>query len=401
MLPMTFTMPLPVISFHNSSLDSPDTSGMLHCYVHIPFCRNRCSYCDFFLITREGFQEPFFRALREETRSRAILLEGRTIRSVHFGGGTPSLVDPRYLEAWLNQVAGYATFHPELEITLEANPEDLTPQSLALWSSIGVNRLSIGIQSYNSRKLHALGRDHDALCARRVTGEAMERFRNVSVDLICGVEGESSALWGADLDDALSFGLQHLSVYMLTVEPSTRLARDVSKGLVQVPGEDELASMYSIASERLSSSGFEHYEVSNFARVGCFSRYNMGCWQRESYLGFGPSAHSLYTLGAAEWRSANVTSLTRYIAEPRELSSQREFLSEKDRRNEQIFLSLRLKTGLDAGLLQRWHSFDPRIDTAVDAFRQRGWLDVTGRTLKVTRKGFLFADLIAEELLLG
>ncbi len=373
---------------------------MLHCYVHIPFCRNRCRYCDFFLITRDGFQESFFRALREETSSRAQLLCGQTIRSVHFGGGTPSLVDCRFPDEWLNQVSGYASFHPDAEITLEANPEDLNPGALASWSSIGVNRLSIGIQSYGSRKLRELGRAHDALSAHRVTEEALKRFRNVSVDLICGVEGESPDEWQADLDAALSFGLQHLSVYMLTVEPSTSLARDVRKGLVRVPGEDDLASFYTIASDRLSSSGFEHYEVSNFCREGCFSRYNMGCWQRESYLGFGPSAHSLYTSGGPEWRSSNVSSLKRYIAEPREDGARREYLSEKDCRNEQIFLSLRLRKGLDAGLLQRWHAFDPRIDAAVEAFREKGWLEVTGRTLKVSRKGFLFADRIAEELLL-
>ncbi|RNA65513.1 radical SAM family heme chaperone HemW [Prosthecochloris sp. ZM_2] len=373
---------------------------MVHCYVHIPFCRERCSYCDFFLVTRRELQPRFFTALREETAARRAELAGKSVRSIHFGGGTPSLVEPRFLADWLHQLDRLAHVSGDAEITLEANPEDLSDRRLSELAAIGVNRLSIGIQSFSSRKLQALGRAHDGMTARQVVRHARKMFSNISIDLICGAEHESPGEWEGDLAAACSFDLPHVSVYMLTVEPGTMLARDLRNRRREVPGQDEQAAFYLMAADRLSASGFEHYEVSNFGRKGFFSRYNMGCWQREPYLGFGPSAHSLITRGTHEVRRANARSLTGYLRTPSESVEFIEELTEEAVISERVFLSLRLQAGLRLDELRSLHTVFP--EHLLEEFRRRGWVEVrSSGELRLTSRGYLFADFIAQELLPG
>ncbi len=370
---------------------------MLHCYVHIPFCRTRCPYCDFFLVTRDDLQDRFFSALREETLARSDELAGRTIRSVHFGGGTPSLAPAGRLGEWLETLAGRAVLPADAEITLEANPEDLSPGSLRDLASLGVSRLSIGVQSFLPLKLASLGRAHDASDALRATRAALETFGNVSLDLICGAEGETPGSWVKDLELAAGTGAPHVSVYMLTLEKNTLLEREVRKGRCELPGEEAVAGMYTAACELLGERGFLHYEVSNFSRPGFFSRYNLGCWHRESYLGFGPSAHSFVRRNGQELRSANVRSLIRYMGAPRSAVEQSERLSPEEQRNERLFLSLRLSSGLDRNFLLRHHEDREAVLAGLDRFRREGLLEEAEGVVRVTEKGFLFADMIAEE----
>ena len=372
----------------------------MHCYVHIPFCRARCSYCDFFLVTRQDLQERFFTALYEETAARLAVFYGRTIRSVHFGGGTPSYVSTDYLGRWLETASRFVSLSDDIEITVEANPEDLTSEKLHGLAALGVNRLSIGVQSFVPEKLRALGRCHTAEDAVRVTEEAMKVFGNVSVDLMCGAQGETAENWQRDLRCTLSAGVPHISVYMLALEKKTFLARQVRRGLVTLPGDEVQAEMYGMACEQLGEQGFEHYEVSNFSKPGFFSRYNLGCWHRESYLGFGPSAHSFYKTGRQERRCANVSSMMRYLASPREARESSEILSEEARINEKIFLSLRLSSGLEIDGLLDYHGGGKKVLEIVEHFRQEGLLEIRKGVIKVSRKGFLFADKVAEELLL-
>ncbi len=374
---------------------------MLHCYVHIPFCRTRCPYCDFFLVTRQDLQERFFRALVEETRLRSEELRGRSIRSIHFGGGTPSLAPPALLGGWLETLARFSAFGDDVEVTLEANPEDLTPASIRDFRAIGVNRLSLGVQSFLPGKLEALGRRHTASDALRTTGEALDAFGNACVDLICGAEGETGTDWREDLSAALATGVPHISVYLLTLEKGTRLMRDVRKGAVVLPDESLQATMYETACGMLGEHGFRHYEVSNFSRPGFFSRYNLGCWHRESYLGFGPSAHSLVRRNGEEWRRANGRSLMRYLEAPGTAGVQNECLSERERINEQVFLSLRLASGLDPTVLLRHHESPGKVLATVGRFRTEGLLADAGGAIRATEKGFLFADFLARELLPG
>lgn len=373
---------------------------MICLYVHIPFCRERCPYCDFFLVTKAGFVERFFEALAVEIASKAPLFAGRAIKAIHFGGGTPSLVSPSFIGAWLLQISGLAQISSETEITLEANPEDLSPASLDALKAVGVNRLSIGVQSFADRKLRALGRAHSAADARRVVSEALERFRSVSVDLMCGAEGESLAEWEGDLRVALGLRPQHVSVYMLTLEEKTRLWRDVRKGLRRLPGEEAQAAMYRMATELLCGAGYRHYEISNFALEGHHSRYNLASWMREPYLGFGPAAHSFIVSSGAETRFSNASSLTKYLADPAGAVDFRETLTGEQRFDEEVFLSLRIRKPLSVGFLRKGHKLGHRhLDSVLVTLQEKGWIGVESGEVTLTEAGFLFADLVAAELL--
>jgi len=373
---------------------------MFSLYVHIPFCRERCPYCDFFLITRPGFVERFFEALAVETASKASLLEGRTIDAIHFGGGTPSLVPVSFISGWLEQVAGLAGLSADTEITLEANPEDLHTATLDALRAAGGNRLSIGVQSFTDRKLRALGRAHTAADAERTVSEALERFPSVSIDLICGAEGESAGEWEGDLRAALRLRPQHVSVYMLTLEEKTRLWRDVGKGLRELPGEGQQASMYRQAMMMLCGAGYRHYEVSNYALEGHHSRYNLSSWKREPYLGFGPSAHSFLQTAAGEVRFSNASNLHRYLTDPANATDFREVLTAEQRFDEEVFLSLRIRKGLTVEFLRKGHTLGlQRLDDRLARLQAEGWIAVEGGQVTLTDDGFLFADLVAGELL--
>ncbi len=326
---------------------------MLSLYVHIPFCRARCSYCDFYLVTRQDFVGAFFKALLAETRFRSSELKGRSVGAIHFGGGTPSMVPVAYLAGWLREISALCSLTPDIEITLEANPEDLDREKMDELHAAGITRLSIGVQSFLEPKLQALGRAHSAQQSSQVTAEALQRFRSVSVDLICGVPGEDVALWERDLGVALGLRPHHVSVYMLSVEPKTLLHRKISLGQLTVPDEGEQASMYEAAQRELLLGGYQQYEVSNFSLPGFHSRYNLASWQREPYLGFGPSAHSFSVSDAREFRTANVSSLKRYIEAPEAAEGFREELQEEQRFTEQVFLSLRINRGLDVEILRK------------------------------------------------
>ncbi|NMW20303.1 MAG: radical SAM family heme chaperone HemW [Chlorobiaceae bacterium] len=374
---------------------------MLTLYVHIPFCKTRCSYCDFYLVTRRDHISEFFKALSIETASRLSEWKGQTISAIHFGGGTPSMVPERYLAEWLDEIASMCTFAPDIEIALEANPEDLGGNAMDELRAAGITRLSLGVQSFTPEKLRALGRDHSALESQQVTASALQKFKSVSVDLICGVPDEQLPLWKADLQAAVELQPQHLSVYMLSVEPKTRLHRNVVCGAVTVPDDALQASLYEHALGELTIQGYTHYEVSNFCLPGHHSRYNLASWKREHYLGFGPSAHSFVVAEGQEIRSANVSSLTRYIANPGSAVAFREELSAEERFTEEVFLSLRINSGLDVEFLRKENKLGLRLSQTIARFEERGWIEEHEGTLYLTQKGFLFADLIAGDLIFG
>ncbi len=374
---------------------------MLTLYVHIPFCRQRCSYCDFYLVTKRDHIDAFFRALALETAARSEELKGRTISAIHFGGGTPSMVPVHYIAEWLEQVASLCSFNPDIEIALEANPEDLGGNALEALRSAGITRLSIGTQSFTSEKLRALGRPHTASDSREVTAAALRTFPSVSVDLICGVPTESLSLWQEDLDRALELKPHHLSVYMLSLEPKTQLSRMVRSGALRVPDDGVQAELYEGALEAIQLRGYLHYEVSNFALPGHHSRYNLASWERKPYLGFGPSAHSFLVSPEREIRTANVSSLARYLADPQRAEGFREELSGEERFTEEVFLSLRINRGVDVEFLRKGNKLGHRLSAAISRFSERGWIYEEGGALYLTGKGFLFADLIAGDLIFG
>ncbi len=374
---------------------------MLTLYVHIPFCKARCPYCDFYLVTRPEQIHAFFKALSLETASRCADLKGETVSAIHFGGGTPSSVPVGLLAKWLDNIAALCSFTHDLEVALEANPEDLNTTSMNELRAAGVTRLSVGVQSFIPEKLHLLGRKHSPLDCQRITAEALERFNSVSLDLICGVPGEDLAIWEDDLRLALSLQPQHLSLYMLSVEPKTRLHHQISKGLISFPDDETQASLYENALREIALYGYSHYEVSNFCLPGHHSRYNLASWKREPYLGFGPSAHSFLTVHGREIRMANVSVLSRYLAAPHNAGVFREELSREEQFIEKVFLSLRINSGLDVEFLRKENNLGQDFSGSVDQFIEQGWILQQKGFLYLTDKGFLFADYIAGALIFG
>lgn len=374
---------------------------MLTLYVHIPFCKSRCVYCDFYIVTRQGHIDAFFKALSLETASRSAELKGQTIAAIHFGGGTPSSVPLRYLIGWLDEISSMCTFSADIEIALEANPEDLCHNTMDELRAAGITRLSIGVQSFTNEKLQALGRAHTAIESQQVTTDALQRFESVNVDLICGVSGEHLVMWEADLQAVLALRPQHISVYMLSVEPKTLLYRKISKGKLTVPDDALQALFYEKAIIDVGLQGYSHYEVSNFCLPGHHSRYNLASWRREPYLGFGPAAHSFFVSDKSEIRTANVSSLTRYISNPEKAVSFREKLSDEERFTEQVFLTLRINSGLDIEFLRKKNKQAHRLAQTIDRFVERGWIRQHSASLYLTDKGFLFVDVIAADLIAG
>jgi oxygen-independent coproporphyrinogen-3 oxidase len=401
---MTSSGPLPATSLSEELFPlalSRDASQDLSIYIHVPFCRSRCSYCDFFLVSRLDHIDAFFRALAVETLAAAPVLKNRTVKAVHFGGGTPSLVPVGLLAGWLELVSSLCTFSPGMEIALEANPEDLDGGAMEELRAAGINRLSLGVQSYQQRKLSVLGRQHSAEESLRVTGKALERFDTVSADLICGVPDESPEEWREDLKAALAAAVPHLSVYMLAVEPKTLLERRIAKGLTASPVESLQAVMYESAIKMLSGAGYRHYEVSNFACSGHHSRYNLACWMREPYLGFGPSAHSFMRFDGVEMRKANAGSLLRYLANPSGCISFEEILSEEEQYVEHVFLSLRINRGLDVEFLRKHNKLGQNLPDLLSLFSEKGWISIQNGAIYLTPAGFLFADHITGALISG
>ena len=311
------------------------------------------------------------------------------------------MVPVHYLAGWLEHIASLCSFAPDIEIALEANPEDLGGKKMDELRAAGITRLSIGAQSFMPEKLHTLGRAHTARQAQQVTTGALQRFESVSVDLICGVPGENLSIWSADLDKALSLRPHHISVYMLSVEPKTILHRKIAKGMVAVPDDAVQASFYERAQSELLLHGYNHYEISNFSLPGCHSRYNLATWKRKPYVGFGPSAHSFFVSEEREVRTANVSSLMRYLAAPAEVVAFREELSAEERFTEQVFLSLRINSGLDVDFLRKENKLGHSHLQSITRFEECGWIEQQEGRLYLTKKGFLFADLIAETFIFG
>lgn len=281
-----------------TELAAPD----LGVYVHWPYCSRICPYCDFNVVRRRGAtaaEADLVDAILADLEGHAALTGPRRLTSVFFGGGTPSLMAPRDVERILERAAALWRPSPELEVSLEANPIDATPMRYADLRAAGVQRLSLGVQSFDDAELAQLGRDHDGAQARAAVEVALAAFPRVSLDLICAVPGQSQARWRDHLQTAISLGVEHVSAYELTIEPGTALARAVARGQVAPLSEEARAAMYEATGEVLGAAGFEAYEVSNHARgEAARSRHNLIYWRGGDYVGVGPGAHGRLTLDA-------------------------------------------------------------------------------------------------------
>jgi len=316
-------------------------------YVHIPFCRQACSYCDFYFSVNKRHEKAFFNALRTEWALRKRETEGERIDTIYFGGGTPSYAHPDFIGQIIDDIRQNVFLSPQTEITLEANPDDITSENLRRWKEAGINRLSIGVQSFDNRFLRMLNRSHDARTAKKALENALSAgFDNLNVDLIYGLPRMRLEDWVAQIDRFLLTDVPHLSAYALTVEPKTLLEFQVKKGILSLPSEEEIERQFYVLRDKLTKAGFRHYEISNFARPGFESRHNRAYWQGKAYIGLGPSAHSYDGKRLRRWNTAN---LHRYIQGTAGKGPwyETETLSDKDLYNEYVMTRLRTDAGID------------------------------------------------------
>ena len=376
---------------------------MRHLYVHVPFCRRRCSYCDFSIAVRKRIpaQEYVDAVLRElelvRTADPGALPRGSSekLETVYLGGGTPSLLPPEALATLLTRLFDACSLTQALdgaEVTLEANPEDVTPETATAWRRAGINRVSLGAQSFDDRVLAWMHRPHDAArigsAVRALRGAG---FDNVSLDLIFALPSELGRDWGRDVEQALALCPAHLSLYGLTVEERTPLARWISRGAASGPCDERYADEYLFAHERLACNGYHFYEVSNAAREGRRSRHNSAYWSGRAYLGLGPAAHS-YDGRRRCWNIAAWDAYHRAVAAGGPVVESEEVLTEEQRELERLYLSLRTDAGLPLADLSR------PLPTSTDQWVRSGWVEVREQRLVCTPEGWLRLDTLVNAL---
>ncbi len=378
------------------------TSSTAGIYIHVPFCRAKCRYCDFYsLADRDNAMDRLVGCIVEEIYGAADRVRGWQFDTLYIGGGTPSLLTPRHLERIVTALQQALGLGQVMEFTLEANPGEAPEEKLRAFRDLGVNRLSMGFQSFDPGLLKFLGRLHDPRdCHRTFDAARRAGFDNINADLLFNIPGQTLRRWQSDLAALVELGLEHISAYSLTVEKGTALYATVAAGEVAMPREDLDAAMYARAREYLPGRGYRAYEISNFARDGKACRHNLHYWRIEPYLGFGPSAHSFD--GAR--RSWNVRSLDEYlkcVAEGRSPVSGEEVLDPVQLHNEKLAFGLRLSGGvsvtIDLGydsVMDFAHQFEVQLERWTDH------LALAGDRLSLTEQGIFLADTIAADLLL-
>ncbi len=370
-------------------------------YIHFPFCLTKCEYCDFYSLSgQEELIPRFVTALEKEIRGWPGDKAAWIFDTIFFGGGTPSLLTPEQLQSILISLKEKFELTGINEISLEANPGTITEEKLAAFREIGINRLSIGVQSFDDTNLEFLTRIHTAEEARSALKAARSAgFENLSCDLIYGLPGQTWDQWQTDLDAALSYGVEHLSCYTLTVEDGTGLAARVMAGEVTLPADSGVADFIGWTADHLSKNGLTRYEISNFARPGRECRHNLHYWRIEPYLGFGPSAHG-FDGGRRWWNHADLPDYLRAL--DRGLSPVRESQSSTSthRTNEMIGFGLRLAGGVDLRSIpeDRLPALENHLTKAL--VKWNGKLVRKGDRLSLSAAGFLFADEIAVDLML-
>lgn len=361
----------------------------MHVYIHVPFCARRCSYCDFAIAVRAVTPErEFVTAVLQEWRSRQdhpSMQRTTAVTTLYFGGGTPSRLEPAGVALLIDGVRAERALAGDAEVTLEVNPDDVTPERAEGWVRAGVNRISLGVQSHDPAVLEWMHRTHQvAQVAPAVRMLRDAGLHDISIDLIFGLPAALQRDWSRDFALTMALEPTHLSLYGLTVEPQTPLARWTARGEVRPIGDEQYASEYLAAHERLVSSGFEHYEVSNAALPGHRARHNAAYWQGAEYLGLGPSAHS-FLAGVRSW---NVRDWADYAARAlggASLLGGEERLDAEQVGLERLYLGLRTGNGLEPGLV-------PEATRA--AWLRAGWAVVTDDRLRLTAEGWLRLDAL-------
>jgi len=373
--------------------------GDIALYVHWPFCVSKCPYCDFNSHVRATLDQEAWRdALLADLAHEARLLPDRKLTSIFFGGGTPSLMDPATVEAIIDAAAANWTIAPDIEITLEANPNSVEADRFADLSHAGVNRLSLGLQSFDEDALRFLGRAHSAREGFRALEIGQRNFRRVSFDLIYALPGETEAAWSTTLAQALSLGTKHLSLYQLTIEPGTRFAAMVARHDFQPLDADAAAALYQLTDAMTSEAGMPSYEISNYARRGQESRHNLTYWRYGDYAGVGPGAHGR-RLGVRTVRHRKPENFLSALARNSHGMAEEAPLSPLESADEALVMGLRLREGLDAEAIAKRFNLAAIVDwRRVDRLVGSGHLERSGARIKLTASGRLLLDHILGEI---
>jgi oxygen-independent coproporphyrinogen-3 oxidase len=367
-------------------------------YIHIPFCKQACHYCDFHFSTSMKHKNAMVSAIAKEIMMRKNEFENETIETIYFGGGTPSVLQITDIRFLIDAIYQNYKVAENPEITLEANPDDLSPNQIIALSHSPVNRLSIGIQSFFEDDLKMMNRAHNVEEARVSLAEATKHFNNISIDLIYGIPGMSNEKWQHNITTALSFGIPHISSYALTVEPKTALKKLIQTGKIATPNDDVAQEHFSILVNTLEAHGFIHYELSNFGKENYFSKNNSAYWLGKKYIGVGPSAHS-YNGITRSWNIANNALYLKAI-DANQFPSETEKLSITDRYNEYIMTGLRTIWGVS---LERIENEFGSVYLDYLLKQSRKFLEdklvcIENYILKPTPKGKFLTDGIASDL---
>lgn len=379
-------------------------------YIHIPFCKQACHYCDFHFSTSLKNKGAFLSALKKEIflqrdyfspPSSPEKKPARPLSTVYFGGGTPSLLSQKEILEIFDELNRYFTIDEEAEVTLEANPDDLTKEKIAEIKNTPVNRLSIGIQSFSDTDLKLLNRAHNSGEAIESVRYAQEAgFENITIDLIYGIPTLSNEQWKKNLETAFSLNVPHISAYCLTVEPKTALADFIKKGRVKSMDEEKALRQFEMLVNEMEKNNFIHYEISNFCKEGFYSKHNSSYWKNEHYLGLGPSAHS-YNGNMRQWNTAN-NNLYIKALEKNDLSYEQEALTEKDKYNEYVLTSLRTAWGCDLELVKNkfGETVTGHLLKNAQPYILQNYLAENDAVLTLTKNGKFIADKITRDLFL-
>ena len=365
-------------------------------YLHIPFCRHKCSYCDFYSVARKSLHGSFIEALKKEILSNNL---DEDIQTIYWGGGTPSLIPAEAISEILNLLFNRFSLVKNAEITIEANPEDISEEKLRNWKNAGINRLSIGVQSLNDNILKTINRRHTAKEALDSISMAQQAgFDNISADLIYGLPGLNTDIWQESLKQLLKTGIQHLSSYHLGLEPGTLMYKQVKQSKIILPDEEESIRQFEFLFDFTEKTGYPWYEISNFARPGMESRHNSSYWNSETYLGFGPGAHSYnYNLGKRFWNKPDINA---YIKNPSGIR-ETEILTGKDILNDYLITHLRTRKGIS---IKTINLISPWIDTQkleykLSKYITDGKMEYIEKMYRLKANSLLISDAILKDII--
>ena len=369
-------------------------------YIHIPFCKQACHYCDFHFSTSMKKKDEMVLALAKELELRKNESQDEIIETIYFGGGTPSVLTIDDIRFLIDTVYKYFKVIENPEVTLEANPDDLDEETILQYANSPINRLSIGVQSFFEDDLQLMNRAHNSAEAKKCLEFATQHFDNISIDLIYGMPNMSNEKWLQNIETALSFNIPHISSYALTVEPKTALHKMIKSGSISTLDDDLAQQHFHILIDKLQENGFVHYELSNFGKPDYFSKNNTAYWLGKKYIGIGPSAHS-YNGQSRSWNIANNSLYLKEITENK-LPSETETLSKTDQYNEYIMTGLRTIWGVSLERIETKFGtkYLEYLHQQAEKFISDNLLIIENNVLKTTKKGKFLSDGIASDLFL-